>query len=267
MTKNAVREALAAFAALNPVPSDRLAALASTPECERTHALIVAHPRLPPGHRNLRHSRLRLAALAVGLTVVLVVPALASSGRFGSLFGFSNDGTTVDTGDLDLQTASALDIVGAAPGTLKLLASRADVGIYAARGNNGNLCYFVGPPQPGKRGLSGGCMNAAASAKFPSPEQPVVDMTAFVYKPGATSEQVTRLAGVAADGVATMQVLGENCTVIAAAPVTDNVYINTKVPDKPAVAIQALNQNGDPVYRETLRFWDRSACDNETARP
>jgi hypothetical protein len=260
MSQNAYNEALAAFAGLNPVPAERIARLERGPERERTHALIVAR-RDEPAKHGPRLRRRRAVIAAIALAVVLAVPALALSGQLGSLFGFANEGKSVDTSNLDLQTASALDITGARPGTLKLLASRAGVGIYAARDKSGNLCYFLGPPQrPDERGLGGGCLNAEASARFPSPEQPVIDMTAFVYRPGATGERVTRLAGVAADGVARVQVLGVECGVIAEAQVVANVYVNADVRDQAAVGIQALGDSGERVYLKKLRFWDDSAC-------
>ena len=243
--------------AVNPVPPERLATLDEAPERERTLALIRARRAEParPKRAGLRRAALGLAALAA-----LAVPSLALSGQLGSLFGFSNQGASVDESKLDLHTASALGTAGAR-GTVKLLASRAGIGIYVAHGANGQLCYFVGPPNgPDQRGLSGGCLNAAASAKFPSPEEPVIDMSAFFYKPYTIGEQISRLAGVAADGVAQIQVLGLDCDVIAEAPVVDNVYASTDVPAKPAVGIAGVDANGKRVFLFKLRFWDRSAC-------
>jgi hypothetical protein len=85
-------------------------------------------------------------------------------------------------------------------------------------------------------------------------------MTAFVYKPGATGERVTRLVGVAADGVARVQVLGVHCGVIAEAPVVNNVYVDADIPDDDAIGIQALGETGEPVYLKKLHFWNNSAC-------
>jgi hypothetical protein len=265
MRQDSYNEALKAFAHLNPVSAERIVELERAPERERTYALIVA--RQEESAKSRSRVRLRRAAITtIALVVVLaVVPALALSGKLGSLFRFSNEGTGIDTKTRELRTASALDISGATPGTLKLLASRAGVGIYVARDKSGSLCYFLGPSElPGERGLGGGCLNAEASARFPSPEQPVIDMTAFVYKPGASGERVTRLVGVAADGVARVQVLGVDCGVIAEALVVDNVYVEADIPDAAAVGIQALGQTGERVYLRKLHFWDSSACTNRS---
>jgi hypothetical protein len=85
-------------------------------------------------------------------------------------------------------------------------------------------------------------------------------MTLFEYRPGTVGEEVGRLAGVAADGVAKMEVLGMDCQVITEAPVIDNVYLTTDVPKKPAAAIVGLDATDKRVYLDKLRFWDQSSC-------
>jgi hypothetical protein len=212
-------------------------------------------------HSAIPRLRSRRAAIVVtALTAALTLPALALSGELGALFGFSNQGTSVNEANVGLRAASALETTGAS-GTLKQLAARGGVGIYVSRDASGDLCYFVGPPSGHlDRGLSGGCLNAAASREFPSPEQPVINMSAFVYRPGTVGEGISRLVGVAADGVAKIQVLGLDCQVIAEAPVIDNVYARTGIPTTPAVAIVGLDQGGQRVYVDKLRFWDKSAC-------
>jgi hypothetical protein len=32
------------------------------------------------------------------------------------------------------------------------------------------------------------------------------------------------------------------------------------LPSTPAVAIEAIDQDGKPVFLDKLRFWDKSAC-------
>jgi hypothetical protein len=238
-------DVLEAVAALNPYPE--LSALESPPARDRTFARVLA--RRGPAARTLPG---RAAVAAIVLATALALPALAISGRLGEIFGFSNAGTGVDR--VDLRSASALDLAGS--GKLSLLASRNGIGVYAATGTGGERCFFVGPPRiSDRRGIGGGCLNAKASANFPSREEPVVDMSAFAYAPYTRNEQVRRLAGVAADGVATVEVIGANCTVIARTPVRDNVYATTDVPAKPAAGIRALDRNGKTVFLLKLRFW------------
>jgi hypothetical protein len=257
--RNPIERALDSFATLNPVPSTELPKLDGAPERARTLALIKTRRNAAVARTPVRRGRAAVAAIA--LATALAVPALAFSSQLGSLFGISNEGTSVDKNRLDdLRTATALNTAGAS-GAVKLLASRAGIGIYFAHGKEGKKCFFIGPPNgPDERGLSGGCMNAAASASFPSPAQPVVDMSAFFYRPHAVGEGITRLAGVAADGVAKMQVLGLDCQVIAEAPAQDNVYARSDLPDTPAVAIVGVGHDGQRVYLNKLSFWDKSAC-------
>lgn len=240
-------DALGAVAALNPYID--LAALENPVERDRIFARVLARrgeraaSLLPPR---------RVAAAAIVLATALVLPALAVSGRLGSIFGFSNAGKSVAR--VDLRSAKALDLAGA--GKVKLLAARNGIGVYTATGAGGERCFFVGPSRmPDRHGLGGGCLNSKASAGFPSREEPVVDMSAFVYVPYSKDEQVRRLAGVAADGVATMEVLGADCTVIARTSVQDNVYATADVPAKPAAGIRALDGNGSTVFLIKLRFW------------
>lgn len=238
-------DVLEAVAALNPYPD--LAALENPPERDRAFARVLARR----GERARLLPR-RAAVAAIVLAMALALPALAISGRLGSIFGFSNAGKRVAR--VDLRSASALDLAGA--GKVRLLATRDGIGVYTATGAGGERCFFIGPPRmPDRRGLGGGCLNAQASARFPSREEPVVDLSAFVYVPYSKDEQVRRLAGVAADGVATVEVLGSDCTVIARTPVQDNVYATADVPAEPAAGIRALDRNGATVYLMKLRFW------------
>jgi len=257
---------LAVLADANPYPPDRIAALERAPQRERTWALILARCGEQRGARSsLAKLTPRRVAIAAAVVIALAVPSLALSSQLGSLLGFSNRGTSVDKRKIDLNAASALDTTGASKGTVKLLSARAGIGIYVARDDRGNLCYFAGPPNRnrlGERGLSGGCLNAAASRQFPSPAEPVIDMSAFTYRPGAVGEEVRRLAGIAADGVAKVQVLGLDCQVVTEAPVADNVYAGSDLPEIPAVAIRGLDENGKQVFLYKMRFWDKSVCES-----
>jgi hypothetical protein len=129
---------------------------------------------------------------------------------------------------------------------------------YAARTAGGELCFFTGPPRQGdlrEIGIGGGCLNAAASAAFPSPAQPVVDMSAFVARPPDAIEHasVHRLAGVAADGVSSVEVLAlADCRVLAEAPVIDNVYVAANLPTTPAAVIVARDARGTAVWHESV---------------
>jgi hypothetical protein len=228
------------YARLNPFPRG----LTADPlERDATLARIRTRRDAP-----CRSSRRRIAA-AVVASVALAVPALAFSGTLDSLFGFSNHGTPVRSGDLSHATAT-LRLTGARPHTLVQLASRGGWTVYGARTPSGELCFYDGPT---KQELGGGCMNAAASARFPSASDPVYDMSLFELAPGSPAPSVSRLAGVAADGVASVEVLAlDDCRVVARTPVSDNVYLASGLPSTPEAQIVARDSAGTVVWHEAV---------------
>jgi hypothetical protein len=246
---------IALFAQLNPVSPERLDELDRKDERETTYARITARRGAPRRGAQLPKRRLTIVLVA---SCALAIPALAFSGALDSLFGFSTHGTLVRQDDLS--SVTGLDLSGAKSGSLVQLAAREGVGIYAAKTATGDLCYFIGPPSQRdlKRrgpGLGGGCLNAAASAKFPSPAEPVVDMSTFEAPPPDAIEHasVQRLAGVAADGVNSVQVLAlADCHVVATAPVIENVYMTANLPLVPAAVIVALDGGGHAVWHESV---------------
>ncbi len=242
------------YAQLNPVPPERLEELAGGPVRAATFARISAGRDTRSGRPD-RRPRRRLVAVGV-VVAALAIPTLAVSGVLGSLFGFSNHGTPVSQDDL--LNVTGFNLSGVASGSLVQLASRDGVGIYAAKTATGNLCYFTGPADQADLrtdGVGGGCMNAAASARFPSPAQPVVDISTFVARPpdAIAHASVMRLAGVAADGITSVEVLAlTDCHVVAAAPVTDNVYVADNLPSVPAAVIVARDANSNAVWHESV---------------
>jgi hypothetical protein len=243
------------FAQLNPISVRQLDKLAHGPEREMTSARITARRDVLSRHTR-RLPRRRLAAALMIATIALAIPALAFSGVLDSLVGFSNHGTPV--AEDNLSNATALALSGATSGSFVQLAARDGVGIYAARTASGNLCYFTGPMNQSDlktTGIGGGCMNAAASAKFPSPSQPVVDLSTFEARPpdAIAHASVHRLAGVAADGVKSIEVLAlADCQIVATTAVIDNVYAADNLPATAAGVIVAHDASGNAVWHESV---------------
>lgn len=239
------------YGQLNPIAAERLDELSKGPGREATWARVVAGRDAVP-HR-IRLPR-RILVGAVVAAVALAVPALAFSGALDSLFSISNQGTPVGRDDLSSLTNPNLSSV--TKGSVVQLSAREGLGIYAARTASGNLCYFVGPPQQShlkSQGLGGGCMNAHASTGFPSANDPVYDMSLFALAPGADGPSVQRLAGVAADGVSSIQLLAlSDCHMVAAAPVSDNVYAANNLPMTPEAVIVARSASGNVVWHEAV---------------
>lgn len=210
---------------------------------ERGEQTVSGHARLP---------RRRLAA-AVVVVVALAIPALAVSGVLGSLFGFSNRGTPV-TGDDQAVVREVRMITGETPSSVVQLASRDGWTFYAAQTSN-DVCYFDEAPSqsqtaPNPGGIAGGsCKNAAGEANFPSPPRPIFNMSSYF-----NNTYINRLAGVAADGVASVQVLAlADCHVVATAPVIDNVYIADNLPTTtPESQIVARDAKGNVVWHQAV---------------
>jgi hypothetical protein len=238
------------FARLNPVPAERLDDSLGAEQATFQH-ILTRREGLPAARRGLPKRRL---AVAVVVAAAVSVPALAYAGVLGSLFGFSNQGTPVSQDALSSIT-SVLNLTGADPGKFVQLAAREGVGVYAAARSTGELCFYVGPAAQGglrRYGLGGGCTNAT-SATFPSADDPVYDMSLFAHAPGAAGSSVQRLAGVAVDGVTSVQVLAlDDCHVVATAPVSDNVYIANNLPLTAEADIVARDANGNAVWHEAV---------------
>jgi hypothetical protein len=238
------------FARLNPIAAEQLVDLADGPARESTFARIVAQ-RERPAPRSRRIPLRRLAA-AVVLALGLAIPALAFTGALDSLFGFSNHGTP-PTQDVQWIVNDVRRFTGDTPGSVVQLASREGWTFYEAR-TASDVCYYVAPParSDGFPNLRGGdCKNLAGDPEFPSPTRPIFNMSHYLGVPPKMS--VVTLVGVAADGVASVQVLGQDgCHVVVTAPVIDNVYIADNLPQVPEAQVVARDARGNVVWHQAV---------------
>jgi hypothetical protein len=222
-------------------------------------AAVLSQAAAPPHHAV---SRKLLVVVAVIVALSVAIPAMALSGRLDPLFSFGNGGTTVDEQTMSLREASVLETEGAA-GTVKLLAEREGVAFYIARTPEGGLCPMTGRAGEGRASFwMMGCMNAQASASFPSPEKPVLDFSPG-FTPGLKTGLmwITQLRGFAADGVTNVEVIGADGDVLVSVPVIDNVYVSEDKPVRPgdvagrigpAKALVALDGDGKEVWSHAL---------------
>jgi hypothetical protein len=206
--------------------------------------LVAANPVAAPspliasrlGRGRPRH-RLLAAALAAA---AISVPAAAFAGDIGGLLGFSAHGQPVATSTTPFAHISGLNEALRElnfPATLQLLDRRDGISFYAARRPDGILCFAV----DSDTGKGVGCdLGSPAGAIFPSPERPIIDFSRF--------SNGARLAGFAADGVATVALLDAAGATLASAPVVDNVYADAN-PPAGAVGVEALDTHGTVVYR------------------
>ena len=206
---------IARLAAANPVPTG-------------TH-VRGPQPRRFPGRRAALAAA--IAAAAIGL------PAVAFADEVGALFGFSNEGTPVQTSaspfTRDSSLNQAMQELGF-PSRLHLLTERDGVGFYAARRENGVFCFAV--DLDGRKAV--GCAPA-----FPSPQRPIVDFSRF--------SRGARIVGFAADGVSTIALVDRSGGTIATAPVINNVYAATNTTPG-ATGVEARDGQGAVVYTRSF---------------
>jgi hypothetical protein len=207
------------------------------------HRLAAANPvptrepfRVPEPFRMPR----RRLALAVGLATAVAVPAVAFAGRLGDLLGISNGGTTISTSDVlpgHTLLDQALQQLGVG-GTMQYLGTLNGAAFYATRNAEGAFCIAIDhTAQQYDKGV--GCdLNADG---FPSAERQVL---AF--------PDVDALQGVAADGVATVELVDAAGAVVASAPVTDNLFESNEPPSGTPTSIITLDANGNVTSKLPL---------------
>jgi hypothetical protein len=212
-----------------------------------------------------RHRRRHLAVVAVALSVAAItLPALAGSGLFSSILG----GSPVPKGQL-----SALDVHGlAALATrrsipldslalsterrralasfglegVRLLSARDGIKFYVLDRTDGRHCYALGPDRPGD--LFGTVSCGGPADKFPSSEQPIFDLSITGANSPSEPMHVIQLRGIAANGVATVGVLGLDGQVYGKTTVTDNVFVSSDLPTNATGAVIAYDSSGKAIW-------------------
>jgi hypothetical protein len=185
--------------------------------------------------------RRRRIAITVALAAAIAIPATAFAGKLGDLLGISNGGTPVSAGSV-LPGETTLDAAMQElklGGTMQSLGSLNGVAFYATRNADGDFCFAM-VRVDGQFGKGLGCdLNAD---NFPSAKVQALTFPEF-----------TRLRGVAADGVATLQALDASGNVLDSTPVENNLFASTTdVPAGAAVAIRTLDAHGNVTATEQL---------------
>jgi hypothetical protein len=200
---------LARLAAANPVPTE-------------------ANLHEPEPLRLLQPGR---TILLLAICVAVAVPTAAFARDIGTVFGLTNQGTPVATSSLsrDTSLAMAMQEFGF-PTTLQLLGDRDGMNFYAAQ-KAGGYCFAVlqaSTPAGSQRPASDvGCDGAFPSAQVPVSLFPVAG----------------RFAGFAADGVATVVLTNTSGATLAAAEVSNNLFVGGAMPSGPIV-VKALDAEG-----------------------
>ncbi|MFL5925629.1 MAG: hypothetical protein ACJ77E_01655 [Gaiellaceae bacterium] len=185
--------------------------------------------------------RPRRTTIAVALAVAVAIPAAAFGGKLGNLLGISNDGTSVSVSSVmpgETKLDDAMQELKVS-GTMQSLGTLNGVAFYATRNADGHFCLAM-VRVDGQFGDGFGCdLNAD---DFPS-----ANVQALTFP------VLTRLQGVAADGVVTVQALDENGNVLDSTPVEDNLFASTTdIPAGAAASIRTLDANGNATATEPL---------------
>jgi hypothetical protein len=187
------------------------------------------------------HVRPLRIVITGAVAAAIAVPVTAFAGKLGDLLGISNGGTTVSSstvlpGETKLDAAMRELKVG---GTMQSLGVLNGVAFYATRNTDGNFCFAM-VRVDGQFGKGFGCdLNAD---NFPS-----ANVQALTFP------DLTRLQGVAADGVATVQALDANGKVLDSTPVENNLFASTAdLPAGAAAAIRTLDPAGNVTATRQL---------------
>jgi hypothetical protein len=206
-----------------------------------------------PGRASISR-RPRRIAIGVALAATVAIPATAFAGRLGDLLGISNDGTPVSTssilpGETKLDAALSQLKLG---GTMQSLGTLNGIRFYATRNADGDFCFAM-VRVDGQLGKGLGCVQRGHS--FPS--QAVQALT---------FPDSTRLQGLAADGVATVQALDSSGDVLDSTPVVSNLFASTvDLPAGAVASIRTLDASGNVTSTEQLPRTAQPA--NKAARP
>jgi hypothetical protein len=193
--------------------------------------LTAANPVPAPARAHRRRSRYVLVAAAT----LRLVPAAFAADR---LLGIVNEGTSVPTSSV-LPGQSQLDEalrdmrVG---DTMQELGTVNGVRIYAARNAEGHICLAIDHVA---ETYEKGVLCDLNDPGFP-------DGAKVLTFPG-------QLQGIAADGVATVELVGAQGAVLDSTPVTDNLFASsTRIGMGVASSVVALDASGNVVATQKL---------------
>lgn len=205
------------------------------------------------GH--LMKSSSRRVTLAVIIGVVIATLAGAAIARSMSTGSPVSSTTAISKGIVALDTVSArgLPIADLSLGDARALqrfepngidlsevtrlATVGDRSYYRVDRTGGPDCFALGYTASTDR-LFG---QVECSAEFPSEGTPLLDSTVY------HGNEVWRVEGFAADGVASVALVGQDGNVLAGAPVTNNVYYFNSLPSAPIKQIVARSAIGQTL--------------------
>jgi hypothetical protein len=127
-----------------------------------------------------------------------------------------------------------------------LLGVRTGHAFYRLDRASGDPCYAVGAASD--LGTPGSVV--CPRGGFPASGSPVLDLSVYEGTRRDVREfGLYKVAGLAADGVASVQFFRPDGSIALTVPVSRNVYAATDVPEGPVVGLAALDQAGNRLWR------------------
>jgi hypothetical protein len=236
---------LRAVARVDPVPAD-------VPDAFESN-LAVVRRKIAEGVAPSRRRRRRYSTVAVVTVVALglvVAPAVAFERHaLAALIGFEAHGAKVEANEVSLQEMARLKEAGAITDSLVRLGTRDGRSFYVSKNDRGAFCFGVGDASAAAAETDTGVCQAAGA--FPSEAQPIVDMSRLDRAPNGET-QISRLEGVAADGVSEVGIESATGRVFWV-NVSGNIYeARPDVAEGGVVAIVAKDANGAKIYSRSL---------------
>jgi hypothetical protein len=132
--------------------------------------------------------------------------------------------------------------------SLQLITERDGRSFYVLERFDGRRCFAVGPSASTRRFGQAIC----SGTRFPSQQQPVLDLSVLHGQPGPVGVRVWRLEGFAADPITSVEVVATDGSVIVQTAVQDNVYSASDLPEEPAASIIGRSSSGEAVFTVCL---------------
>ena len=131
---------------------------------------------------------------------------------------------------------------------IRLIGQTQGFAFYAFDLKNNRQCYDAVRQTTAR--IVGGIMRCSSNPTgptFPSPERPVVDLSLVGADAGQPIHTI-QLAGIAADGIAAVAVLGSDGNVYGKTQVVGNVYVSTGLPPQADGPVITYDASGATIW-------------------
>lgn len=195
----------------------------------------------------LRQSRrlalaLMVLALVLAAVVFIAVPGTASSNNDAAGVALSRVSVRGIAQSLPVEDPWSKQLIAAGFTDVRQIASASGTDFYRLTKEGRKSCYGVG-----SAGAASPIGFIGCSQSFPSPENPIMDLSIVGAEKGSDAyPHLIFVQGIAADGVATIELRNASNAAVARAPVRQNVYVLKEAP-RAAIRVVAVDSSGREV--------------------